>query len=604
MAEDTAVRASAAGPAERMSGRVRARAFVRRVAVRFLDAVLGEADGATVAAVAMRELALILRSRDWNRFQFVWVTLSAMVLLTPLLFRLDTGRWDRPTGNEWFGITAVMLQILIAMLMAQWTIRRLRADLYTDRLDELMLTRCSPADIAMGEALGSAVASLWLVLVSAPVCLFLASIAGHGARGALQLMLSLAPPAALGVWFGMGWGLAFTLRRSGSVVALTGWWVLVPLLPLWLGASMLGLVTVFWALLGLIPGGSDFLRYLLSLARHGLVFAMRNLDPIMVPVALARVPGFSWFGNWVALCLVTLLMLRKSTDAVHASLASLPERDNLNRSTEAWIHHDVHVFTQFGENQRRVPGYYDGGNPIAAFDVALGHRVYLHPFLWTLMLLAYLFLLGWSMLLPGLGRETGVLAALIPATAALLMMSGGVVVSFGWERQQLRWPSLAVLPISDYRLAFGKIKGVVRPNLWLGLLAALTAMVMGWRGAIHWDSALWLGLHVLVFPVVLSAVSAVLALTKRSLEDALYWWAILGALPTLASILPHPIGGPDGLALPLTPPLLALLIVLSGPRPELIHASIVSLTIQLLGLCVALVILGTCLRRLTVGERD
>jgi hypothetical protein len=297
-------------------------------------------------------------------------------------------------------------------------------------------------------------------------------------------------------------------------------------------------------------------------------------------------------------------MMRKSMDAVQNSLSHLSERDVPRGTDTYWIHHDVHSFMEYGESKRREPNYRDGANPIAAFDVALGHRVYLHPFLWTVALLVYLFLLFWTLLVPNMGALTGTAATLIPATLALLLMSGGVAVSFGWERDQHRWSSLAILPMSDVHVAWGKIKGVVRPTLWTCLLASLTALIIGWRGALHWEVALWMALHVTVFPVALACVSATLALTTPTLSEALYRWGILGAIPSIATILPSPIGGTAGLALPFTPPLLVLMLVLNGPTPELIRSAWTALGLEIFGTAAALVILSFFLRRWTVGERD
>jgi hypothetical protein len=554
--------------------------------------------------MAARELSLILRSREWHAFMGKWTLLTAACLVVPLLVRSNFGTWQFPTGLGWFLVCGYGLQAGIALSMVQWTIRRLRRDLHTSRLDELLLSRCSPADIAMGEALASAVASLWLVVAAFPVCLFLSAMAGQGILTALRLALSLAPAAALGVWFGMGWGLAFTLRRTAALVPLTQWWVLGPLIPVWLAWSALGCFPIAWALLRFIPGGEALLGGVCMAAIWLCRMVLAHWNPLLVVGAAGGLWNSTWVTDWIALAAVTTFMMRKSMDAVQLSLGVLAERENRPASEDAWIHHDSHHFIQYDEARRRVPLYRDGGNPVAAFDAALGHRVYLHPFLWTVALLIYLFLLFWTLLVPKMGALTGTAATLIPATLALLLMSGGVAVSFGWERDQRRWASLAVLPMSDVRVAWGKIKGVVRPTLWTCLLASLTALLIGWRGALHWDVALWMALHVTVFPVALACVSATLALTTPTLSEALYRWAILGAIPSIATILPYPIGGTAGLALPFTPPLLVLMLVLNGPTPELIRSAWTALGLEIFGTMAALFILAFFLRRWTVGEQD
>jgi hypothetical protein len=591
-------------PAPPRAPAVRLRSLLAHWIGRGLARLLGTADGAAVAAMARRELALILRSRDWHRHFLGWLGCCAAALALPLLYRTDLGQWEHPTNAEWLMAEGYLLQAGIFFFMAQWCVRRLRRDLYTDRLDELMLTRCSPADIAMGEALAAAVASLWLVAGALPVCLFLSAIAGFGPGTAFVLALSLAPAGALGVWFGMGWGLTFTFRRSGMVVALTNWWAKTPFVPVWAAWGLVSALPVTWAVLELVPGGHRALLSLLAPCQWLIRTLLWHWNPLLVMAAVASQLQTTWFTDWLVLLGLAVFMMRTSMDAIQISLTTLPERQLTRGDGVAWIHHDVHHFMEYGDEKRRQPDYRDGGNPIAAFDVALGHRVYLHPFFWCLAFMAHLFLLLWSLAVPDFGRVTGTIAVLIPATGALLLMSGGVAVSFGWERDRHRWPALAVLPIDNTRLGLGKIKGVVRPTLWVCLAASLTALVLGLRGTLPLESALWMALHVMIFPVALACVSAVLSLTTETVEDALYRWAVLGAIPTLATALPYPIGSQSGLALPFSPPLVALLLVLEGPSRELIRASWISLGCEVLGIAVSLLVLRLALRRWTVGERD
>lgn len=569
-----------------------------------LTRLLGAADGRTVVAMAHRELTLILRSRGWHRCVGMWLLLCAGIIALPILFRSDTGRWLSPSGPQWMMICGYALQILFAATMAQWSIHRVRRDLYTHRLDELMLTRCSPADVAMGEALASATASLWLVAAAFPVCLFLAALAGQDPLAGLKLALSLAPAGGLGVWFGMGWGLAFTLRRSGAIVPLTQWWFMGPFIPIFIAWSALGCYSFALAFLGALPGGSKALGAAVAFFGWVARQIISHWNPLLVMAAAAEVAASTWFTDWLALLFVLLFMMRKSMDAIQLALAAMPDQDSPKTDASVWVHHDVHYFTQYGEGGRRQPQYRDGGNPIAAFDVALGHRVFLHPFFWALAIMLYLFMLGWSLLIPAKGLVTALVAVLLPATGALLLMSGGVAVSFGWERDQHRWPSLAVLPVDNLRLALGKIKGVVRPTLWIGFTSSLTAVLLGWRGALPLEPALWMAIHVLIFPVALACVSAVLALSTPNVSESLYRWAVLGAIPALATALPPPVGGDSGIALPFSPPLLVLILVLTGPTPGLIRGAWVSLGLEVFGIIASLLILTFLLRRWTVGEKD
>jgi hypothetical protein len=574
-------------------------------ATRGLAKCLGTADGKAVLVMGGRELGLILRSWVWYRFILAWIGFCGCVMAVPVLYRSEIGNWMRPSGIQWFLICGYVLQAGVGLFMVQWTVRRLRRDLYTSRLDELLLTRCSAADIAMGEALATAIASLWLVGATLPVALFLAGMAGQGWGTALRLVISLAPAAGLGVWFGMGLGLAFTLRRpSAAFGPMTDWWIKTPFIPVYVIWGLLLFVPIVWAVLALIHGGIWFLLQCLFILQWLVHHVVQHWNPLLTVAGAAGQWDTTWFSDWLVLFAVTGFMMRKSMDSVQASMEALPDRDLIHGDEEHWIHHNVHYFTQFGNEKRRVADYRDGRNPIAAFDVALGHRIYLHPFLWVLALMAYVSLLGWALFFPAYGVLAGTAAVLLPATMALLMMSGGVAVSFGWERDQHRWPSLAVLPIESHRLALGKIKGVVRPTLWMALCASLTALLLGVRGVLHADVALWMSVHVLVFPVALAFVSACLALTTPTLAESLLRWAVLGAIPTLATILPPPVGGETGFALPLTPPLLVLILVARGPIPALIRACWIALGLEVFGIAVALVVLAVFLRPLTVGEKD
>lgn len=574
---------------------------------RALARFLGAADGKAVAVMAARELSLILRSWGWYRFISMWLVFSTGVLLVPILFRSEIGSWSAPSGRDWFVLCGYALQVGVGICMVQWTVRRLRRDLYTSRLDELLLTRCSAADIAMGEALASAVASLWLVAATFPAALFLSAMAGGDWGTAVRLTLSLAPAAGLGVWFGMGWGLAFTLRRpSAAFGPLTDWWIKTPFVPVYLIWGGLLFLPIAWAVLALIPGGMHVLTVALGILQWTVRHVVQHWNPLLTVPGAVGAWETTWLTDWIVLFLLTGFLMRKSMDSVQAAMVVLPDRDIRLRHADHWIHHDGHFFAQYsGLGERKEAEYYDGRNPIAAFDVALGHRVYLHPFIWALAIMAYLCMLTWGLLFPTVGGVvTGTLAVLLPATGALLLMSGGVAVSFGWERDQHRWPALAVLPVESHRLALGKIKGVVRPTLWVVLVAGLTALALGLRGTIPLEVALWMGLHAMVFPVALAFVSACLALTTPTLGEALFRWAVLGAIPTLATALPPPVGGETGLALPLTPPLLVLVLVARGPTPALIQHCWTALGLELLGIGIALVVLGVFLRPLTVGEKD
>jgi hypothetical protein len=554
--------------------------------------------------MAARELSLILRSRAWHRFTGMWLLTAAAVLLVPILYRCQVGGWNTLPDSFWFGAAGYALQLALALSMSQWTLRRLRRDLSTARIDELLLTRCSPADIAMAEALASAVASGWLVLATLPLCLLLSAMAGQGFGTALRLALTLAPAAGLGVWFGLGWGLAFTLRRTSSPGGLTEWWVKVPLVPIWAVWCLLGAFPVIWASLELIPGGHAVVQAAALGLRWLLTEIARNWNPLLAVAASAQPGATPWLTDWLVLLLFLFFMMRKSVDAVQSALSRLGERETRHPDLVYWMHHDAQYFTQYAGRERTPPRYRDHGNPVAAFDVARGHRVFLHPFLWTVGLLAYLFLLGWSMLVPPLGKVTGIVAVLIPATGALLLMSGGVAVSFGWERDQHRWLELAVLPIDNWRLALGKLKGVVRPTLWIGFMASLTAVLLGWRGVLDFHASLWMALHVLLFPVVLASISATLALTTPTVGEALYRWAVLGAIPTLATILPPPIGGGGGVVAPFSPPVMVLFLVLNRPSPELYRGAWISLLLEVLGLAASFVLLTRYLRRWTAAETD
>ncbi len=574
-----------------------------RVGQSLAQRALGAADGSAVVMLAARELALILRSRAWHRFLGMWATYCVGLVALPVLFRLQTGQWRTPSDTQWFLACGCLLQLGAGVFMSHWSIGHIRRDLHSDRLDELMLTRCTAADITMGEGAAFTAAGIWLSLAAFPSCVLLSAIAGREWDTALRLFLSLIPVAGLGVWFGIGWGMAFTLRRRSAIIPLTKWWLLGPFLPLLVGWWLLGSLPIIWALVSFIPGGLKVLAGTLMGLRWLTQQFLRFCNPVLVVPAAAGNTDTVWLTSWLTLIAVMVFMARKSMDAMQIALAGLPERGGTRGQGEYWIHHDAHYFAQYRRDTRLQPRYYDGGNAIAAFDVALGHRVFLHPFLWCVALLLYLALLFWCLLIPELGRWAAIGAVVVPTTGAILLMSGGVAVSFGWERDQHRWSALAVLPLDNYRLTLGKIKGVVRPTLWISLIAALTALLLGWRGALEWEPSCWLALHALVFPPALACVSAALALTTPTVAEALFRWAVLGAIPALATLLPPPIGGEGGLALPFSPPLLSVWLA-AAPSPVLLHHAWTSLGLEVAGIVGALLILGAFLRRWTVGERD
>jgi hypothetical protein len=583
--------------------RHKARGVLVRAGVRVLSWLLGSADGHTVATMAHRELGLLVRSREWHQLIGRWTSLSLCLLLVPLLLRPWLEGWRVLSGAHWFMLVGFSLQIAFFLFMAQWTMRRLRRHIYTSRLEELLLTRCSPADLAVGQAIAFAVTTLWFTAASAPVVLLVGAFCESGVWGGILLLSTLPPIGGLGVWFGMGWGLAMSLRRMAAVVPLTKWWLLGPFIPIWIGWSLLGFFTLAWAMLSLIPGGNQALGTVIAGLKWLLLAVLPHVNPLLLVPAAAGAADVLWFTNWLVLALISLFMLRMSMDPVQIALGELEERGPQRKNEEAWIHHNRHVFQHYGERGRPTPPYRDTGDPIAAFDLALGHRLFLHPFLWTVMLLAYLFLVGWSLLVPHLGLATAAAAVFVPATASLVLMSGGVAVSFGWERDQRRWQALAALPISDFWMAFGKIKGVVRPMLWLNLMAGATAMLLGWRGAIPMETARWMALHVMLFPLTLACIAATLALSTPTVAEALYRWALLGALFSAAAALPPPVGGLEGAALPFSPPLLVLMLVAHGPLPELIRGAWIALGLEVVGIAGSLFILSHFLRRWTSGER-
>jgi hypothetical protein len=58
------------------------------------------------------------------------------------------------------------------------------------------------------------------------------------------------------------------------------------------------------------------------------------------------------------------------------------------------------------------------------------------------------------------------------------------------------------------------------------------------------------------------------------------------------------------LALPCSPPLLVLILVVKGPSEELIRGAWISLGLEIFGICAALLILTLFLRQWTVGEKE
>jgi len=580
---------------------------LRRLASSLAGQLLGSLDGHLTSALAWREWRLALRSRGWQRLALLWCCWAAGTACIPLLYRPSFAAWGRPSGLVWLTVWGYLMQLSAGVAMAGWSIRQLRADLDGHRLDELLLTQAHPVDITMGRALGLAAASWWLVMAAFPAAVLLTALGGVSPWVALRLTLTIAPVAMLGVWFGLGWGLRFSLRRPAGPSPLTHWWISVPLVPLIVAWAGLGLLTLLWGWLKFIPHGHDALGFLWRELRLALGYLIANWNPLLTVGAATGLTDHLrghpfWLTNWLALGAYAAFMIRKSTAALQLSLGRVEEREVSEVDLDHWMHHNPRAFDTYYTGARAQPRY-DFGSAIRAFDIARGHRVYLHPFLWASAITIWAFLLFWGLLAPHLARVSSLVAVLIPATGALLLMSGGVATSFGWERQQGRWPGLAALPDSNLRLALGKISAVVRQTLWVGMAAMLTALVLGWRGALALEPAYWTALHVLLFPVALAFVSAVLALTTPSLGEAIWRWLVLGSLPAIATVLPPPLGGLGGWSLPLSPPLLVLLINVYGPAPELVRAAWVALALEGIGVAGALWILARYLRRWTVGER-
>ena len=368
----------------------------------------------------------------------------------------------------------------------------------------------------------------------------------------------------------------------------------------------LGLFTLLWGWLSMVPYGHETLGFVLRCLRVAVIYLGANWNPLLTVSAATgmdsawRWSSF-WLTDWLALLLYLGFMIRQSTNALESALGRVGERDLRRADVDHWIHHDPGAFTTYS-SRPRPEVQYDRQTAVLAFDAVRGHRIFLHPFIWSVAINLWLFLVVWALLVPELGRIVGIIAVLIPATGALLLMSGGVAASFGWERQQERWPALAATPINNASLALAKIWAVVRPMLWVGIAASATALILGMRGALPWSTAAWMALHVLTFPITLAFVSAVLALTTPSMGEAVWRWAVLGALPAILVVLPWPLGGLGGVALPFSPPLLVLLMNLYGPEPELIRAAWISLALQVGGIEASLWILSTYLRRWTVGE--
>ena len=58
-----------------------------------------------------------------------------------------------------------------------------------------------------------------MAAASLPAGILLTALGGVSPAIALRLMLAIIPVGMLGVWFGLGWGLAFSLRRPGGAVS-------------------------------------------------------------------------------------------------------------------------------------------------------------------------------------------------------------------------------------------------------------------------------------------------------------------------------------------------------------------------------------------------
>ena len=594
---------------------------VRRVSLGLLRRLAGRADWDLILSLALRQVQITVRSRSWQRLTAWWVLYSGLGLIAAMLFRPTFGAWQSPTGITWFVGWGYAMQASLLLVMAYCTARCLARDLAAGRLDELLLTAATPADIALGSSLAYAVCSLWLVAALLPVSLFMAAVGGCGIAEALRMVLTIAPTGTLGVGLGMGWGLLLSFRRTVLAAPISVWWFFGPVVPWIVILAASKFLIALWPLLGLIPFGGDVMRVLFGGIRWVLVSLLVHWNPLFAaagaggwsiesiathPAVRSIGAGVGWEPHWLttfaALVGATFFMVWRSVEAVQQGLRTLVDRHPRHSGIDFWVHHSPRYFWQY-THRRRVMPTYDGDNPIAAFDMVFGHRVFLHPFFWCLSVLGFIHLSLWTLLVPRFGAGTGTAAVMIPATLAVALMSGGVALSIAYERDQNRWPFLAMLPLTDFQIAAGKLVAALRSSAWLAIVAATMALVMGWRGAFDPEVTPWIALQVLLSPMAMAVVAAAISQATPSLAEAVWRWFLLVTVPAALVALPYPIGGLDGWALPFSPPLMVVALGTHGSDPMLLQHAQTSLLFQAVLAGTSLLVLSRCLRRWALPER-
>jgi hypothetical protein len=177
-------------------------------------------DWSTVGALAVRELRIVLRGRDWARTLVRSVALvtglALLLVLQPNALASARGPGVLTGFNFWLILTAFSTIWSVGALAG----RRVQAEMPGGVLDELLLAGCSPASVLVAKGLAHSAITVLLVAAYLPAALLITAVKGLPAIHALLVALTVGAGAGLGLLGGLSsvlQGTQLVFRISGTL---------------------------------------------------------------------------------------------------------------------------------------------------------------------------------------------------------------------------------------------------------------------------------------------------------------------------------------------------------------------------------------------------
>lgn len=457
-----------------------------------------DVDWQVVRSLLGREAMLTLRSRAWTRL-LAWFSFGTTLLaLLPILYRMAPGHWLQPNNRTWLNVWTIGTALALLAAVSGWTRRRIARELRAGALEEIILTGSGPADILLGKSIATAWMAGLLVLVALPPGLLAAAVGGRGLDSLLRISLTLGCCAYLGLCV----GLEASFRRPGSRSTFGRMWNWCYLL---LFVGNLGRMAN-WSVLALPR------QWVVRYNPISTLFAATSARPERWKV------GVALFGLMlVALTLINFRLLRSEWSQAGRRLDQESWWRRLFRPLRARM-------TSKGEPNDPTHILDYGHNPLVAFERQFGHRVRVPRWAWVVLGLVVIGL--WFVPSPVLER---MLFGFLLWSACLLAAHNGCA-PFAQERDRGGWEELALLPLTERELAFGKIT----PGLGVWLLPAAAAALTLLVGACRTrgtDSGwlAWGAVSLIVLPPAYAAYGALIGLLNHTSEEAHWRVALLSA---------------------------------------------------------------------------